>query len=162
MCFNSCVPVLSCTWLHSSLCDARLGMLHLAQGLVHTFAVLWLCSCEVLRYGATLRTDCRTAALCLDVDCALLLFGHFKHISDFKSPQMVSTRTKPSQQSSGLALLERLLGQELHPSARHLLVHPEMYLYHRLASSAVTGFVFLLHYHHTHKYLCLMVGQSRQ
>lgn len=44
--------------------------------------------------------------------------------------QVVSTRTEPSQQSSGLALLERVLGQELQSSAWHLLTRGNLHRYH--------------------------------
>lgn len=151
------------------------GTLHLAQGLVQSFAFLLLFSvvwsaalhhlpqdkmhnCNHLLLNTFVNPNPLMKILVMILDiwfeqghsvtlpwvlCFLCLFWfdcdsffpspciHIKYIIlIFQTPQVVSARTQPSQQSSGLALLERLLGQELHSHAWHLLISRNTHKYH--------------------------------
>lgn len=83
---------------------------------------------KVVRHGWSLAIHLSllgVCVICVILVCIyliLLLFPSAVLILNLLAVQVVSTRTQPTQQSSGLALLERLLGQELLSAAWHLLI----------------------------------------
>lgn len=128
------------------------GILLLAQGLVQRFALLLLfsvvwsaalhpppqdkmhyCTCVLLNAFVRTLSLVKMPAFWM-WSCVFLSSPRaaviFNVIAVVQTLQVVSARTQPSQQSSGLALLERLLGQELHSPAWHLLISRDTHKYH--------------------------------